>query len=576
MNPIESLKLREDQFLRRLRWLILSRVVIATFLLGIFIFIDLKQSSAQREISYHPFYFLILITYLISFFYVFLLRISRNYQVSAYLQMTCDVVLITLLVHITGGVGSIYSVLYPMVIIYTVLFAERKGGFIVATACSLFYGFLLILEFHGVIDRPSSAQIPEIQWNTGYMYSRISIHALSFFIVAFLASFVIEQERTTRILLAEKESALDRLDLLHQSIIESIDTGILTVNLEGRIQSFNRAAAHITGLAAQNVLNRDILAIFPDFSSLLERFSRAPTARGVERRMEMRIRNRENEEQILGCSLSQLKGSQGEHLGEILIFQDLTDIKKKEAAYEKSRRLAFVGEMAAGLAHEIRNPLAAISGSIQVLKKDLHLDPTDERLMKIVLRGKDQLENVMKDFLLLARPAAGNREWMNLNELIEEILESLIYLPDWTEEVTVEKNMPEPAWLYVNRTEMQHVVWNLVVNALQAMPGGGRLAVETRSTVIGSSGEFVQLQIEDSGEGISDEDMEKIFQPFFTTKERGTGLGLAIVGRIIENCGGTLTVESEKGKGTRFLIRLPKNPAEENEILPCMERVTSA
>jgi len=463
-----------------------------------------------------------------------------------------------------------------MVIIYTVLFAERKGGFIVAAACSLFYGSLLILQFYGVIDRPSSALIPEIPWNAGYMYSRICIHALSFFIVAFLASFVIEQEKTARTLLAEKESALDRLDLLHQSIIESIDTGILTVNLEGRIQSFNRAAVHITGLAVHDVLNRDILTVFPDFTSLLERFSRVPAARGPERRMEMRIRNRENEEQILGCSLSQLKGGRGEHLGEILIFQDLTDIKKIEAAYEKSRRLAFVGEMAAGLAHEIRNPLAAISGSIQMLKKDLKLEPMDERLMKIVLRGKDQLENVMKDFLLLARPAAGNREWMNLNELIEEILESLIYIPDWTEEVTVEKNMSKPAWLYVNRTEMQHVVWNLTINALQAMPGGGRLRIATSSTVIDSKGDCVQLQIEDSGEGISGEDMEKIFQPFFTTKERGTGLGLAIVGRIIEHCAGTLAVDSEKGKGTVIRICLPKNQEGQNEAIPCMERVTSA
>ncbi|SEM60630.1 two-component system, NtrC family, sensor histidine kinase PilS [Syntrophus gentianae] len=576
MNPTEKPTLWEKRYLQRLNGLILSRIVIATILLGIFVFFDLKQTSSHPEIRFHPFYSLILTTYLLSFLYVILLKVFKTYSVSMHLQMTCDVLLITVLVHMTGGVGSIYSSLYPLVIIYTVLFAERKGGFIVATACSLFYGSLLILEFYGMIDRASSSVVPEISRDAGYLYSRICIHALSFFVVAFLASFVIKQEKTARILLAEKESALDRLDMLHRSIIESIDTGILTVNLEGRIQSFNRAAVQITGLSAENVLNRDISSIFSDFYSLLDRFSKAPSAKGPERRMEMRIRNQDHEEQILGCSLSQLKGSRGEHLGEILIFQDLTDIKKIEAAYEKSRRLAFVGEMAAGLAHEIRNPLAAISGSIQMLKKDLKLDPLDERLMKIVLRGKDQLENVMKDFLLLAKPAAGNKEWINLNELIEEILESLLYIPDWTDEIKIEKNLSDAAMLYVNRTEMQHVLWNLIINALQAMPGGGRLSIETRSFIDESGEDFVQLLIGDSGNGISSEDLEKIYQPFFTTKERGTGLGLAIVGRIIENCSGFLAVDSEIGKGTVFRVCLPRSREIQDAALPDMENTRAA
>ncbi|OPY89449.1 MAG: Sporulation kinase E [Syntrophus sp. PtaU1.Bin208] len=576
MNPTEKPTLWEKRYLQRLNGLILSRIVIATILLGIFVFFDLKQTSSHPGFRYHPFYGLILATCLLSFIYLILLKVLKTHAVSMYLQMTCDVLLITILVHMTGGVGSIYSSLYPLVIIYTVLFAERKGGFIVATACSLFYGSLLILEFYGMIERASSSVIPEISMDAGYLYSRICIHDLSFFIVAFLASFVIKQEKAARTLLAEKESALDRLDMLHRSIIESIDTGILTVNREGRIQSFNRAAVRITGLSAEQVLNRDISSIFPDFNTLLDRFSRAPSVKGPERRMEMRIRNQDHEEQILGCSLSQLKGSQGEHLGEILIFQDLTDIKKIEAAYEKSRRLAFVGEMAAGLAHEIRNPLAAISGSIQMLKKDLKLDPLDERLMKIVLRGKDQLENVMKDFLLLAKPAAGNKEWVNLNELIEEILESLIYIPDWTDEIKIEKKLPDPAMLYVNRTEMQHVLWNLIVNALQAMPGGGRLSIETRSFIDESGEDFVQLLIADSGSGISSEDLEKIYQPFFTTKERGTGLGLAIVGRIIENCSGCVAVDSEEGIGTVFRVCLPRNREIQNADLPGLENNRAA
>ncbi len=559
MKSHENPSMREVILLERLRWLIVCRVAIATFLLGIIIFIDLKQTSLYPEIRFPSFYSLILTTYIISFIYVFLLKVVKNSHLHAYIQMVCDVFLITLLVHITGGVSSIYSVLYPMVIIYTVLFAERKGGLIVATACSLSYGLLLNLEYFAVIAPQYQSIIPEVQRNAGYLYSRIFIHALSFYIVAFLASFVIEQEKTARTLLAEKENAFDQLDLLHQSIIESVDAGILTIDMEDRIKSFNRAAVDITGLSAADVLNRSIHEVFPGYASLFARYSCIQTGKSSGRRMEMNIRNRNNEELILGCSLSRLRGSQGEHIGEILIFQDLTSIKKIEAAYEKSRRFAFIGEMAAGLAHEIRNPLAAISGSIQMLKKDLKLDPTDERLMKIILRGKDQLENFMKDFLLLAKPAAGEKEWMNLNALIDEILESLVYIPDCSENITVEKNYPEPSLLYANKREMQHVIWNLILNALQAMPRGGRLHIRTTPVVVMNERQCVQLDIEDSGEGISREDMNRIFEPFFTTKERGTGLGLAVVGKIIENYSGTITITSEKEKGTRLRVCLPKN-----------------
>jgi len=238
----------------------------------------------------------------------------------------------------------------------------------------------------------------------------------------------------------------------------------------------------------------------------------------------------------------------------------LTSIKKMEAAYENSRRLAFIGEMAAGLAHEIRNPLAAISGSIQMLRKDLTLEPTDKRLMKIILRAKDQLENFMRDFLLLAKPVAGHRERVALNELIDEILESLAYLPDWKEKITVEKSFSAPVMLWANKAEIQQVVWNLILNALQAMPREGCLSVRTAQPELKGGRQWVRLRIEDNGEGISPEDKVRIFQPFFTTKERGAGLGLAVVGRIVENYAGILTIDSEQGRGTVIAADLPTGP----------------
>lgn len=555
----------EERRRKRLRWLIVSRVVIATFLLGVLIFIDFRQTSWEPEIQTPSFYGLLLATYLISFLVIVSLKFVASCRWHAYLQMAGDILLITGLIHLTGGVSSIYSVLYPMVIIYTVLFAERKGGFAAATACIFSYSMLLNLEYFSILDPPLLSILPEIEHNADFVYSRILVHALSFYAVAFLASFVTEQEKTASILLLEKENAFDQLDLLHRSIIESIDAGILTINLEGQIKSFNRAATEITGLSSPEVLNRNIREVFPGYDSLAEKYSHLQND-AADRRLEMTFQSPEGEERTLGCSRSQLKGIRGEHIGEILIFRNLTSIKKMEAAYENSRRLAFIGEMAAGLAHEIRNPLAAISGSIQMLRKDLTLEPTDERLMKIILRGKDQLENFMRDFLLLAKPAAGRRERVPLNELIDEILESLTYLPDWREKITVERSFSAPVMLWANKAEIQQVVWNLILNALQAMPQGGCLSVRTALPEISGGRQWVRLQIEDNGEGISPEDKEKIFQPFFTTKERGTGLGMAVVGRIVENYAGILTIDSEQGKGTVIAVDLPTAPdARESE-----------
>jgi len=176
----------------------------------------------------------------------------------------------------------------------------------------------------------------------------------------------------------------------------------------------------------------------------------------------------------------------------------------------------------------------------------------------------------------LAKPAAGAKEWINLNELIDDTLESLVYIPDWTEDIRVQKEFPEPAMFYANKAEIQHVVWNLILNALQAMPEGGRLYIKTIPAVVINERQCVQLYIEDSGEGISKEDMGRMFEPFFTTKEGGTGLGLAIVGRIIENYSGNITINSEKEKGTTIQVCLPKNQELLETEITCMKNDRAA
>jgi len=537
----------------------LSRVIVVTFLLGVATFIEIKGIGALSEISAARLFKTILLTYILSILYLFLLKYKQNISLNIYVQSICDVALVTAMVYATGGISSIYSAFYPLVIIYSVLFLEKRGGLIIASAAGISYGLFADLEFYGVIYPIVSIPQPPYPLNAVYVFTRIITHIISFYLIAFLTSFVVAQEKKARTLLAEKQSAFDQLDLLHRSIIESIDTGILTVDLEGQIKSFNRAAAEITGFAFREVENHIITDFFPDCPPFGNKQTGTRENRSmIKTRFEIPFLLGNGKTLTLGGSVSPLRDPQGVTIGSIVIFQDLTAINEMKESLDKSRRLAFIGEMAAGLAHEIRNPLASISGSIQILKADRSRSRTDDRLMQIILRGKDQLESFLKDFLLMARPALGIREEFDLRDTIREVVESMHTVDDWHEPLNVNIMVPEsPLYLHANKTEIRQVLWNIILNALQAMPEGGTLMVNAfPSQIKGSEG--IEIGITDTGCGIEEKSLSKIFEPFYTTRDVGTGLGLAVVSRIIGGYAGSIRMESTLGKGTVCTISLPR------------------
>jgi two-component system sensor histidine kinase PilS (NtrC family) len=542
----------------RLRWVMLSRIAIVTFLLGIATFVEIKGMETLSAISASTLFKTILLTYVLTIVYLFLLKAVGDLLWNMYIQSICDVILITGMVYATGGIHSIYSVFYPLVIIYSVLFLGKRGGLVIASAASIFYGLFADLEFYGVIY--PIVTIPDQNYypNAGYVFTRIITHILSFYFIAFLSSFVVEQEKKARTLLAEKESAFNQLDLLHRSIIESVDAGILTVNLEGQIKSFNRAAAEITGYSFRSVENRFVTAVFPGFPTMPQGKDINGNQPFMKTRFETVMMKSDGKSLSLGGSLVPLRDPNGLTIGHIIVFQDLTEINEMRESLEKSRKLAFIGELAASLAHEIRNPLTAMSGSIQMLRRDLSLNETHERLMQIILRGKDQLESFLKDFLLIARPAPGVHTEVDLKEMICDVLESLHYVPDWHEPVNIELAMDEqPLTIQANRTEMRQVFWNLILNALQAMPEGGVLRLTARRSSSSSGKECIAIGIGDTGCGIEDSAISKIFEPFYTTRDMGTGLGLAVVRRILDGYGGAIGIESAVGQGSTFTLWLP-------------------
>jgi len=519
------------------------RVVIVTFLLGVATFIRVKGTELSLHTALAPTYSILTLTYFFSFACLFLPKVIKNIRINIYLQSLLDILLITGLVYVTGGIKSIYSVLYPLVIIYSALFLADRGGLISASACSIFYGLLLDLEYYGFIQ-PAYTLGYDYDFDAGYVFSRIFIHIISFYIIALLTSYAARQEKKTRELLAEKESAFDQLDLLHKSIIESVDTGILTVDLHGNIKSFNTGAEKITGFLRFKIINKKIDDVFPVLSRMLNKEDQWKHGGRFEAA---------DSGKILGCSLSPLVDSNREKIGNILIFQDLTVIKEMEQQIEKNKRLAFAGEMAAGFAHEIRNPLASISGPIQMLSKDLRLDQTDRKLMQIILRGKDRLEGFVKDFLLLARPKQSERKDIDIKVIIDDVLESLRFSPEWNENIEVIRNLSDQTGIYGNKAEIRQVIWNLVLNAIQAMPDGGRLKIETTP----DEKKYLEILISDNGCGIEEKNQDRVFEPFYTTKETGTGLGMAIVNRIVESHMGKIIIKSKPGKGTDCMVLLP-------------------
>ena len=276
-------------------------------------------------------------------------------------------------------------------------------------------------------------------------------------------------------------------------------------------------------------------------------------------RREVKIVGRDETKVHLGCSFSSLKDNYGKQIGHILIFQDLTEIKRMEENLEKSKRLAFIGEMAASLAHEMRNPLASITGSIQLLGQNARMEETDKRLMQIIMRGKDQLDNFVRDFLLLARPVPEVREQINVDEVAEEVIENIKMLNEWTEDIKILRAFSGQNKAYANKEQIRQVIQNLMLNALQAMEGTGNLFLEIKTVNLEDRKEYTAIKVTDDGCGIEEKDLKNVFEPFFTNKVKGTGLGLAIVSRIVDGYGGKINIESQINQGTSVTVMLPCN-----------------
>jgi len=537
---------------RQLKWLMAVRVVITTTLLVCVFVIELLY---RPLVSLKPFYVLAVSTYLLTIGYALLMRLPRQIQAQVYVQMVGDISLLTAFVYLTGGSESPFSFLYlPSIIVGCILLPKRRGGFAVAGWSWMMYAALVLLIHNGFLPRLPSGPFEDGEVATVRILYSLLAHLVSFFALAYLATHLTENLRRTDRELQLRRDDLADLRAFNDNIIDSINSGLLTTDAEGRITFANRAAAAITGHAPEALMQRNILNVLQQERPFLWQIQRA-LEQEKRYRFELDYSDAAGSNLFLGFTVSELRARSGTPLGMIFIFQDLTEIRVLEEEVALKKRMAALGEMAAGVAHELRNPLASISGSVQVLKRDLRPRSDAAELMDIVIKESKRLDTIIRDFLLFAKPGRFEPETADLARLVRETLSLLENSEEKRPHHRVLMDMPRetiPAVVDVNR--IKQVFWNLAKNGLKAMPEGGTLTVRAAQDADGQS----VVVFADTGIGMSEKDVAANFQPFHGSFRSGTGLGLAIVYRIVEEHGGRIRVQSRQGRGTSIEVHLPR------------------
>jgi two-component system sensor histidine kinase PilS (NtrC family) len=525
---------------RQLRWLMILRLVTVTTLLISAFAIELALKPGQ---TVRPLFVVTAGAYGLVLLYAALDRWLKGTPSFIYLQLVGDALVVTAFVRITGGLESPMSFLYLLPIAVASMLLYRRGGLVLACACFALYA--------GLVVRSAEAGEP---WRVGYV---LVAHAVAFATVALLASYLSERVRVQNRELDLRQGAVARLQALNENIIESIHSGLLTTDLSGRINFMNRGGAEITGRPQDAVDGRPAMevlgleaAVFEDVLIQLARRRRV--------RFERTARVASGASVFLGVAASVLRDRGGEPLGYIFTFQDLTDVHAQEQQERLKERMAALGQMAAGMAHELRNPLAAISGSVQYLKGSVRPQGETLDLMDIILRESQRLDQTIKDFLTFARPGRFAPQRVDLVRLVEDHLKLLRKSRELTGAHRVEtRYAASEVWCDVDPNRMKQVVWNLSTNALKAMPHGGALTI----AVEGGRGDDVRLTFTDEGVGMDERMRDAYFQPFRSAFDEGTGLGAAIVYRLVEEHGGRIDLSSEPGRGTTVAIMVPRTHA---------------
>ncbi len=467
-------------------------------------------------------------------------RFSGNWIINSAL-FAFDAILVTSLIYYTGVNKSIFLFLYLVYIIQCGLFAGHKGALLMALWTSFLFSLLLMMG-------------PRIEGEA--LFFALGFNNLAFFAVAILSGFLSDQIDFIGGELKSRGRELTALRDFNQLIVESVGTGFLTLDNDMNITHINSAAASI--LADQTIMGQNLKAVFPGLLEKLKGQKFEPS--NIPSQFEEDYVNYKNEKLIIHTLTSALKDEEGQFIGFVVMFQDQTEVKRMELALRQQEKMAAVGLLAAGIAHEIRNPLASISGSVQLIKSSSSLTPEEnEKLMNIIIKEIDRLNDLINEFLDFVRPEKISDDPVNIKELLKEVLEIVSMDKKLRKDVEIDLTLKGHQVISGNYNKLKQALLNIIINSFQAMESVEHPKLRIKNY---DSDQRAIIEIQDSGIGMDKNQVNRIFEPFHTTKAKGTGLGLAVTHKIIENHGARVFVESEKGKGTRFTIEFPKGSGE--------------
>jgi two-component system, NtrC family, sensor histidine kinase PilS len=548
----------ESGLRRKIAWLIAIRAIISTILLGSAI---VTQITAPGSFAVDPFFFLIGLTYALTITYALTVRYVDDYRWLVDFQLAGDALIVSAFIYFTGGITSYFTSLYVLPIVAGSTVQFRRGGMLVATLSAVLYVGLVVAQYmaaSGLLTDPWLTRYAQALPGPSFARYTVALNVFGFFAVALLSGSLADSLKSAGARLQQASTQIADLQALNQHVIDSLPSGLATTDQSDRILTFNRAAQAITGVPFQSAVGRpigEVMRLPAPVNDAIHDGLRQPGTR----RHEFWFRPADGRGDIeVGLSATHLE-TPGGRAGFLFTFQDVTSIKKLERDAAIQQRLAAVGEMAAGIAHEIRNPLASMSGSIQILRQELPLSTEQEQLMDIVLRESERLNTTIRSFLAYARPQRFQIQRFDVRRALNDttlLLRNSIEVQDGHEIVL--DVPPGELWYEADEGQIKQIIWNLATNGLRAMPDGGRLRL---TGALEPSSEGVVLTVQDEGIGIPATELEGLFQPFHGRFTKGSGLGLAIVHRIVADYHGEIRVSSQPGAGTSVSVRLPARAA---------------
>ncbi len=524
---------------------LLSSFLRLSFAVGIFYLKNLLFITSEKLLNWWLFFVLLLSLIFPSLGYL-LYKTKHSLKWLNTFQYIIDIFLAEALIMLTGGIESWFSFTLIIITISSAITLGKRGAMVIATLSSLLYGLLIDLQYYHVIKVPYSSSYTA----KSFLYN-IFLNISGIYLTAMLMRYMIRRLESTSEQLRKTDLDFKELSSLHSEVVENIPSGLFIADTQGKISFINRMGLKILNIPLDQCIGKSVNEIFP--------FLMPPFITG---RVDGQVKKQDGTIQYIGMTLSYYKNSNDEIKGYIGTFQDVTAIVEMEQEMKRREKLSAIGELAASIAHEIRNPLASIKSSFEMLQQTELPEEARTKLMKIAIREMDRLNSIITDFLIYSRPKPPEKRHFCLSSIVKDILQT--FMPS-SQNIIVKTQIEDDIYIFADEEKVRQLLWNLLKNAKEAIEEKDTSTGEIKVILTRESSSKVKIIVSDNGAGMSEETIEKIFFPFFSTKEKGTGLGLSVVDRIVQEHNGKITVESTPDRGTAFTIILPLDSNDERK-----------